>query len=258
MLRNSFILLNGIGAQREMALWRSGVLEWRDFVRERRIRGVSEERKDVMDAELLSAQERLNRNDSAYFASRIARREHWRCLHEFGKGAAYLDIETTGISLRSPITLVGIHDGVRTHTLIRGRNLTASNLRAILSSSRAIVTFNGSGFDLPVIAAQFPGCIPEVPHIDLRHVMRRLGYRGGLKAIERELGVERDRRVEYMTGEDAVYLWRLWEREGKRNALELLVEYNIEDCRNLKGIADFAYRSLRRQTLEAASKACKH
>ncbi|OGS41956.1 MAG: hypothetical protein A3K67_03630 [Euryarchaeota archaeon RBG_16_62_10] len=257
MLRNSFILLDGVGQQREMSLWREGVSDWKRFLELEKVKGISEKRKGSLDGELLVAEDMLRKGDSEFFATRVARREHWRCLDEFRGSVAYLDIETTGLSPRSPVTVVGIHDGTRTHTLVRGQNLTAANIRGILSSARTVVTFNGSSFDLPMIASQFPGCVPRVPHVDLKHSLRRLGYTGGLKAIERELGVERDRRVEYMTGEDAAYLWRLWEREGKRNALELLVEYNTEDCRNLKGLAEFAYRSLRRRTYERMSSAGK-
>lgn len=72
------------------------------------------------------------------------------------------------------------------------------------------------------------------------------------------MGIERDRRVEYMTGQDAVYLWRLWEREGKRNALDLLMEYNMEDCKNLKALAGFAYDSLKRSTFDAVVGALKN
>jgi len=87
--------------------------------------------------------------------------------------------------------------------------------------------------------------------VDLRYPLRRIGFTGGLKSIEREMGVERDRRVEYMTGEDAVYLWRLWERQGRRNALDLLIEYNAEDCKNLKPLAARAYEVMKRSTFDA-------
>ncbi len=255
MLRNSFILLDGVGAQRERSLWRSGVLTWDDFASENCIKGISGERKQHMDRALELAAARLDARDSAYFAQNISRREQWRCLGEFGKSVAFVDIETTGLSLKSPITVLGIFDGSRMHTLVRGRDLNASNIRAILGSVELIVTYNGASFDIPVIQAQFGNAVPPVPHVDLRYPLRRLGLTGGLKRIEREVGLERDRRVEYMTGEDAVYLWRLWEREGKRNALDLLIEYNEADCKNLKALAKHAYGLMRKRTLESASAA---
>ena len=68
---------------------------------------------------------------------------------------------------------------------------------------------------------------------------------GGLKAIEHDMGIERDLRLQYLTGQDAVYLWRLWERQGSWNALKTLKEYNTEDCENLKIIADKACEDMR-------------
>jgi uncharacterized protein YprB with RNaseH-like and TPR domain len=253
MLRNSFILLDGIARQRELRLWTSGILTWDDFIDEPQIRGISETRKTSMDDDLVVARDRLAVHDSEYFASRIGSRDQWRCLDEFGGSVAYLDIETTGISPRSPITLVGIYDGTRMHTLTRGRDLNGRSLNAILSSVEMIVTFNGASFDLPMIESQYPGSIPVRPHVDLKYPLRRLGHVGGLKAIERELGIERDRRVEYMTGEDAVYLWRLWDKNGNRNALDLLVEYNSEDCRNLASLAKYAYKRLKAASFERAA-----
>ena len=237
---------------REHSLWRSGIRHWNDFLAAPDIRGIRDQKKHLLDDELLIAKEKFRHMDSRYFAKTMPRREHWRLLREFGDSTAFLDIETTGISIRSPITVVGIFDGSRMHHLVRGRNLNASNLRAMLASVSSIVTFNGSGFDLPIIESQLPGSVPPVPHVDLRYPMRKLGYVGGLKNIERELGIERDRRVEYMTGEDAVYLWRLWERDGNRNALDLLLEYNGEDCRNLKTLAAHAYKHLRRNVFESS------
>ena len=253
MLRNTFVLLDRIGPQRESSLWRAGIETWDDFVSARRIKGVAEETKAVMDLELLAADEKLEREDARYFSSRLYPKDHWRCLQDLGKSVIYLDIETTGISLRSPITVVGIFDGKRMHSLVRGRNLNHRDLGAILSSASAIVTFNGSSFDLPVIKAQFPNAVPDIPHIDLKHALRRLGFVGGLKRIERELDIVRDKRVEYMTGEDAVYLWRLWEKNGNMNALDLLTEYNAADCVNMQRLAEFAYKGLKRRTFDAVT-----
>jgi len=253
MLQNSFIFLDGIGPRKEQSLWQKGVLTWTDFRDVGHIRGISDECKVKMDDELASAEESLRSKNSSYFAIHLPTKEQWRCIGDFRESVAFLDIETTGISYRSPITVVGIYDGARMHTLVRGQNLTRGNLKGILSAASMMVTFNGSSFDLPMIESQFPGVVPEIPHVDVKHPLRRLGYVGGLKRIERDLDIERDRRVEYMTGEDAVYLWHLWERKGSKNALDLLIEYNAEDCRNLKTLAEHSYRSLRRRVFDRSA-----
>jgi len=252
MLTSSFVLLDGIGPRRESTLWTKGLETWDDFLDVHSIKGISEDKKAVMDSQLVTAKTRLEEGDSEFFASRLATREQWRCLREFGQSVGFLDIETTGINYSSPITVVGIYDGKRMHTLVKGIDLNRANLDAILSSVDVIVTFNGSSFDLPMIEHNFPGTVPRVLHVDLKHTLRRLELTGGLKAIEREMGIERDRRVEYMTGQDAVYLWRLWEKQGSRNALDLLTEYNAADCTNLKILAEHAYRSLKSRSFDRA------
>jgi len=252
MLEHTFLHLPGVGNGTEFSLWKRGVTTWQEFLSERRLPRISDERKARMDAMVLEGSQRLRKSDSRYFREMLADRHMWRLLEDFKAGTIYLDIETTGISLRSPVTVVGVHAGKRTHTLIRGRNLTGRSLEGLLSAADLLVTFNGKGFDMPVLRAQFPGFVPDLPHVDLRYVLARVGHCGGLKAIERELDIERDHRVEYMTGEDAVYLWRLWEKKRSENALELLVEYNSADCRNLRALADYAYRTLRARTFETA------
>jgi uncharacterized protein YprB with RNaseH-like and TPR domain len=250
MLEHTFVHLTGVGHGTETALWRRGVTNWSEFLSETRIPRISEERKAAMDAAILEGVARLGDSDSRYFGSRLSQRNTWRLLTDFQPRTIFLDIETTGISIRSPVTVVGVYDGRRMHNLVRGRNLTDSNLSSILSSAGLIVTYNGKSFDLPVLRNQFPGAVPEVPHVDLRHLFARLGFCGGLKAIERDLDIQRDRRLEMMTGADAVYLWRLWEKKGSANALDLLLEYNAADCANLKDLARYAYDALRRQTYE--------
>lgn len=254
MLENTFVHLPGVGHATEHSLWRRGVTTWSEFLSESRVPRISDDRKARMDSEILESSDRLREGDSRYFQNRLPERHMWRMLKDFRPRTAYLDIETTGISLRSPVTVVGVHDGRRTHSLVRGRDLTGPNLEAILSSADLLVTYNGKGFDMPVLRSQFPSWVPEVPHVDLRHLLARLGHVGGLKAIERELSIERDRRVEMMTGADAVYLWRLWERQGKTNALELLLEYNAADCENLSALSEYAYERMRKHTLAGVAR----
>ena len=258
MLLNSFIFLDGIGVARERALWSTGVSTWDRFLSTDRIRGISAERKRRADAVLRRAADRLQAEDTHHFATLLSTKDHWRCYEEFRRRAIFLDIETTGTSARAAITVVGMYDGRRMHTLVDGQNLTEDNLRAVLSHAGIIVTFNGASFDLPVIEASFPGAIPAVPHLDLKHLLRRLGRGGGLKAIEREMGVKRDLRIQYLTGQDAVYLWRLWRKRGAWNALEALKEYNSEDCVNLKTIADSACSEMRNRLMGQSQEGAKH
>jgi uncharacterized protein YprB with RNaseH-like and TPR domain len=64
---------------------------------------------------------------------------------------------------------------------------------------------------------------------------RSLGLTGGLKAVEREVGIDRDRPD--LLGRDAVRLWREYER-GDEGALETLVSYNRDDTENLQTLIE--------------------
>ncbi|MGA7861765.1 MAG: ribonuclease H-like domain-containing protein, partial [Thermoplasmata archaeon] len=74
---------------------------------------------------------------------------------------------------------------------------------------------------------------------------------GGLKRIEKELGVGDRSGVEGIVGLDAV---RLWEeaRRGVPGSLAKLVEYNRADAVNLEPLLEFAVREMSRRLLPPA------
>ena len=119
------------------------------------------------------------------------------------------------------------------------RGLTCQNSPEIKQYS-LIVTFNGKRFDLPFIRRTL-GRFPEYQaHIDLLYPLRKLGYRGGLKSIEVQLGLEREGALKEANGFLAVLLWAEYQR-GNKAALDTLVRYNLEDVVNLQHLADVAY-----------------
>jgi uncharacterized protein len=80
---------------------------------------------------------------------------------------------------------------------------------------------NGSQFDVPFLRAHFPQARLDQAHIDLRFALASLGYRGGLKAVERTLGLRRGRLIQEVDGFEAVCLWHCY-RRGDRQALRKL------------------------------------
>jgi len=143
--------------------------------------------------------------------------------------------------------MVGIHRNGRTTTLVNGVDLDGDSLSEALKGTKLLVTFNGRSFDIPLLDFNFPFSVPRVPHFDLRHGCARIGLRGGLKRIERVLGIARPQEVDYVTGEQAAYLWKLWERKGNENALGLLCRYNEEDTKNLEPLARHTYEKLMKE-----------
>ena len=108
------------------------------------------------------------------------------------------------------------------------------------------MTYNGKSFDVPFIRNDL-GISIEHAHIDLRYVLGSLGYRGGLKACEKKLGIDRGNLVD-VDGYFAVLLWRDYRRGGNRRALDTLLAYNVLDVVNLETLMIIAYNHKLRGT----------
>ncbi len=242
MLNNTFIHIPRIGAVTEREIWDSGVHTWRDFLHARHLPARARSAQVFARPILNECANRLANMDARYFSENIPRRESWRMYADFRATAAFLDIETTGMSRRSSIiTLVGILDTDGYHAYVYDQNL--SDLRETLEKYDLIVTYNGASFDLPFIEDFFGSVFKHKAHIDLRHVLGRLELKGGLKAIERRMGVGRPSELSALSGYDAVRMWRMWTR-GNEGALRTLIRYNAEDVRSLPKLAEIAYRRL--------------
>lgn len=249
MIKNTFIILDGIGQRLEKRLWREGVLTWKHFLDTGCPSFITPLRKGLFDKTLFSAYNELNEGNSAYFAHTLKRIEHWRLYDVFKGNAVYLDIETNGLSPSSGgyVTVVGMYDGHTYKCFMRGENLTADALNEELSKYKYLITFYGSVFDIPFLKGCFRHLRLDIPHFDLCFGARRVGLRGGLKKLEQHFEIQRQDEVKGMDGYDAVLLWQEAEK-GNNNALDLLILYNKEDTVNLFVIAENIYRRLKALT----------
>ena len=148
---------------------------------------------------------------------------------------AYLDIETTGFSSRiHKITVIGIlkesHKGM-TFVQFIDRAVTKINLSRFLSGVDIIYTYNGIRFDIPFIRNSLGVNLRSVFRMcDLMDDCHKIGLYGGLKAVEKELRIDRE---DDIGGRDAVNLW--WKyKNGDEKALWRLLSYNREDVVNLR------------------------
>jgi uncharacterized protein YprB with RNaseH-like and TPR domain len=173
----------------------------------------------------------------------VRRGEHWRLFPELRSEARYIDIETTGLEPGDVITVVGVSDGHSTCVLARDAGLSARALAALLADARLLVTFNGTGFDLPRLRAAFPGLPWDLPHFDLAVEGRAVGLHGGLKAVERALGLTRPRDLQGVSGLEAARLWRD-HLAGDGRALRRLVRYCRADVEGLVHLAPRIHRRL--------------
>ena len=278
MLTSTFLHLPRAGPTMEKAIWSQDIDSWWDFLNTKNIKGIAPQRKIAYDLALRRAEKALDSQDTEYFVHTLPHHSMWRLWATFQEDAVFLDIETNGY--RNDITVIGLYSQDGVQTFVAGKNMEKESFLAAMSRHKLVVTFNGACFDLPVISRYFgiqfhrpgyahPKTRPQerlsdegglsahvgttrkntliIPHIDLRGVCSQIGLKGGLKAIEKTIGLKRPEEVDGMDGYMAVILWDQFRRTGDQKYLERLVEYNTQDIVNLKPLADYAIPKLWKQ-----------
>ncbi|HYJ88790.1 MAG TPA: ribonuclease H-like domain-containing protein [Pyrinomonadaceae bacterium] len=244
MLTFTFRHFKGIGAKTERELWRSGVRSWQEFESRHAVQ-LSMFEMGAEDPEILdvwNSKKALDREDADYFAKSLPRQEHYRIALSFPLKTLFLDIETTGLSrYYDTITLVGWSTGREYNVFLKGDD--PGPLRKALSEAKAIVTFNGSIFDLPFLRDEFPELKVPAAHVDLRFLAKRVGLVGGQKEVESTVGLERPGVLSSLRGEAAPLLWHRY-RRGDLASLELLISYNRADIEGMKFILDTVVHQL--------------
>ena len=244
MLEHTFIHIPGIGPKTEQHLWRKGILTWEDFLSHPR-KVFSSSRDAFIRRELEATLE--HRNDLHFFVNRLPATDLWRIYDAFKEQAVFLDIETSGGYLgMDEITVIGLYDGQKVQTFVNGRNL--EDFEEAIASYSMVITFNGSCFDLPYLKRWFRHLSLPPAHIDLRFVLKKMGLRGGLKAIEEQVGLSRDPKVMGLTGFDPVLLWQDYQC-GNVSALERLILYNTMDIVQLKPLMELSAREMKNRLM---------
>jgi uncharacterized protein YprB with RNaseH-like and TPR domain len=248
MLPSTFCHLRGIGPATERRLWAAGLTAWdrlEGFAGGRHAR----RRAQALQQGVAQSAAELARGNPRFFAAALAPHEHWRLFPHFRHATAYLDIETTGIGVSDLVTCIGLYDGTTVRHYVQGQNLDdfVRDIRAY----QVLVTYNGKCFDVPVLEHTFDIRLNQV-HLDLRYILRSLGYRGGLKGCEKQLGFSRGE-LEGVDGYFAVLLWQDYVGGGNRKALDTLLAYNTEDVINLEPLMVMAYNRKLRETPFAGS-----
>lgn len=246
MLRNTFVHVPGIGPQTEARLWADGCLDWDCLLESWQNFSYGQADRSAVLKHVERSNRALEAGEHQFFARGLRRANAWRAFPEFRDSCVYLDIETDGTDT---VTMIGLYDGIEYVCLVRGEDL--GNFPDLISHYGMIVSFAGAMFDLPVLQRAFRGIRFDQIHIDLCPTLRQAGYRGGLKRIEKNMGIERPEGIDGLNGLDAVRLWRRYERCKDERALETLIAYNRADVINLERLAEEAYSRLRRLIFEA-------
>ncbi len=252
MLTSTFVHIKGIGKNTEQSIWDSEVYNWHEFLEKHSQVDIGQSKKQRILSSVQESMKRIKNKDYSYFLSTLPQSEHWRIYDKLKEKCCFLDIETTGLSKEyHDITLIGIYDGKEPKIFMNGKNL--EDFQQELKKYKLMVTFNGRCFDLPFIKEHFPSTKLEHFHIDLRFVLANLGYRGGLKSIEAQLGLKRDDSITDVDGFEAVRLWHRYKR-GDNSALVTLINYLKADICNLKPLMDFAYKEMKDKCFNGAIK----
>ena len=167
----------------------------------------------------------------------LTKRKSVQTIEQMPTTEAYLDIETTGLSpFDCEITVIGIHicRGRKTRLVqLVGRDIDSYTILEALDGVDILYTYNGSRFDLPFIHSCYGVNLAELfNHHDLMYDCWRCNLKGGLKAVERQLGINRE--LKGVDGFEAVRLWWKYVDSFDLDALNTLLQYNKEDVVNLE------------------------
>lgn len=247
LLEATYLHAQGIGRTTELRLWEAGARDWNAYLAVPDTAWpITRARRALLTPLVAESQERLDAEDFHWFAERLPAGEHWRAVPAFGHRLAFLDIETTGGLDEGDLTVVGIFDGRQMRQFVKGQNL--HEFPDALEEAAVLVTFFGTGFDLPFLRRAFPKLRLPQMHVDLCFLLKKLGYKGGLKSIETQMGIRRSNATAGLSGWDAVRLWQEY-RRGREKSLETLLAYNADDVRNMTDLLSEGYRRMARKVL---------
>src|SRR5262245_59383427 len=108
MLKNSWVLFEGIGDGIETKLWEQGLRDWPDeagFTRACEMAPKLQSQKVMRGPGAVA----LNTLDVGAISDALPQNELWRLWEQFGGDALYLDIETNGLGSWAHITLLGTY-----------------------------------------------------------------------------------------------------------------------------------------------------
>jgi len=240
MLLSTFQHIEGIGKKTEETLWHEGVLNWEQYLSKfgKQLSLLANNRSNSISA----SQHAFQIGDVSYFANHLNKSEYYRVALAYPRETLFLDIETTGLSLYyDEITIIGWSIDGEYGVYIKDHD--ENDLIEALEKAKVIVTYNGTMFDLKFIKKKFPGIsIPPV-HVDLRFLAKRVGYTGGQKSIEKQIGFNRTSSIGDMLGEAAPILWHKY-RRGDLGSLKQLIIYNHADIEGVKAIFDISVSGL--------------
>lgn len=232
MIRQAFQHFRGIGAGRLRQLQEAGIRDWDELAAFTPMLPLGDRGRMRLREEIAQCERAIAEKNLRYLVGAFRGCDQWRILAHFFPSASYFDIETSGLDIDSHVTVVTCYHRDRVYSFVHGENMEA--FLDLLEDVELLVSFNGASFDIPQILRMYH--IPDLPcaHIDLRWLCYHASMHGGLKSIEKRLDINRPRDLIGVDGDEAVWLWQLWENQGMEKARERLLRYCSADSVSLK------------------------
>jgi uncharacterized protein YprB with RNaseH-like and TPR domain len=235
MIDTSFLHFKGIGRANLKTIKNLGIENWNDALDKSELIPFKSERQKIFLSEVDLFIEQYSADNLEFLCNKIHPSEKWKILSENFSRATYFDIETNGMNYGDNITLIICYHKKRVYQFLNGDNLDA--FLDFLDDVSLLVSFNGTSFDIPMIENYFRIPKLKIAHLDLRWLAYHVGLKGGLKKIEKKLGIQRSEAVDGLDGMDAIYLWIEWKNNQNQNSLDRLIEYCTYDVISLETLA---------------------
>jgi uncharacterized protein YprB with RNaseH-like and TPR domain len=232
----TFIHMKGIGPKANLKLIEAGINHWGLALDASEELPLTKSKRDSFLTELDYWCQEIKHDRWTGLITALPPSDHWRVLADNLQRCSYFDIETDGLSMYEgePTVIVCYHKG-KVFTYTNGDNL--DDFPKLLDQVEMLVSFNGSSFDVPYVQTYFNIPTLPCPHLDLRWICYHKGLDGGLKSIEKQMGLQRDDAVCGVDGREAIYLWQKWKRYGMEDALDRLTTYCCADVLGLSHLA---------------------
>lgn len=239
LITNTYQHISGIGPKKEALLWEEGLTDWQSALKNINYYAMPNSIREALKYELPKSIYNLNSKNYDYFLKKFPNQILYRLYPMFMDKTVFLDIETTGMKpAKSYVTVIGCYDGKDMQVFVHGKN--ERDFLDYIKNYSIIVTFNGSCFDIPFLERYFNTKI-KCAQIDLRFVLKDLGYTGGLKKIEKDVGIDRGDDMLGVNGYTAVLLWNYYLDTKDETAIDSLIHYNLLDTIDLEYLLCLAY-----------------
>ncbi|MFC1762605.1 ribonuclease H-like domain-containing protein [Planctomycetota bacterium] len=232
VLAETFLHVPGVGPKTEAKMRAVGYETWQSVLQRPDDLPLGSRTSQTLLEALACSLKALLQEDIAYFINCFPTKEQWRILAAYFDRLSYFDIETSGLSYDAYVTCIVCYHKGQLHRFVHGENL--DDFLDLLEEIELLVSFNGASFDIPQLLQTWH--IPEwpCPHIDLRWQCYHHNWEGGLKQIERDLGIQRPAGLKEVDGAEAVWLWYRWQQSQDQEARDKLLHYCAADVLNLQ------------------------